>query len=75
MLKNHKCCGALFGKQNKLVFLIYTNDLIFYTKVLSSIAKLNGITPMKTHVEFAHTKVVALIKLAITKELVDASHI
>ncbi len=75
MLTNHKCCGALFAKQSKLVFLIYTNDLIFYKKALSSIAKFNGITSMKTHVEFEHIKLIALIKMAITKELVDVSHI
>jgi hypothetical protein len=45
-------------------------------KGLIKYVKINGITPMKTHVEFAHPKLVAHRKLAITKELivVVASH-
>jgi hypothetical protein len=35
--------------------------------------KTNGITPMKTHVESTHPKLVACRKLAITKELVTAA--
>jgi hypothetical protein len=44
-------------------------DIIKYDKI-------NGITPMRTHVEFSHPKLVAYRKLAITKELIViiASH-
>ncbi len=39
-------------------------------KGLIKYGKINGITPMKTHVEFAHPKLVARKNLTITKELV-----
>ncbi len=32
--------------------------------------KINGITPMRTHVEYVHPKLVGCRKLAITKELI-----
>ncbi len=45
-------------------------------KGLIKYGKINGITPMMTHVEFAHPKLVVYIKLAIVEELVTtiASH-
>jgi hypothetical protein len=45
-------------------------------KGLIKYGKINGITPMRTHVEFTHPKLVACRKLAIAKKLVVivASH-
>ncbi len=45
-------------------------------KGLIKYGKINGITPMKTHVEYAHPKLVICKKLAIAKKLVvvAASH-
>jgi len=45
-------------------------------KGLIKYGKINGITPMKTHVKYMHPKLVAQRKLAITEELlvVVASH-
>ncbi len=39
-------------------------------KSLIKYGKINGITPMKTHVEFTHPKLVVHTKLAIVEELV-----
>jgi hypothetical protein len=39
-------------------------------KGLIKFGKINGITPMRTHVEFAHPKLVIHRKLAIVEELV-----
>jgi hypothetical protein len=39
-------------------------------KGLIKYEKINKITPMRTHVEFAHPKLVACKKLAITEELI-----
>jgi hypothetical protein len=39
-------------------------------KCIIKYGKINGITPMKTHVESTHPKLVARRKLTITKELV-----
>jgi hypothetical protein len=43
-------------------------------KGLIKYGKINGITPMKAHVESTHPKLVVCKQLAITKELVTASH-
>ncbi len=51
------------------MLLICANTLL-YEKALFQYGKINGITPMRTHVESMHPKLVACRKLAIVEELV-----
>ncbi len=46
MLRNRRCCDALFVKQRKFVILISTNDL-FYEKALLRIINLMGSLPRR----------------------------
>jgi hypothetical protein len=51
------------------MFLICAN-ILFYEKAFIKYGKINGITPMRTHVESTHPKLVAHRKLAIVEKLV-----
>ncbi len=73
ILRSHRCCGALFIEQSKLVFLTYAQRFTLQ-KGFIKYGKINGITPMRTHLESTHPKLVACKKLAIIEELVVASH-
>jgi hypothetical protein len=49
--------------------------MIYYTKSLIKRNKLDGITPMKTHIEFAHPGLVAWRKLVmIIKKIIMKNH-
>ncbi len=77
MLKNRKCCDAIFIEMNKHVFIIYAKDL-FYVKDLSSSISLMGPFPWKTTLNMHKPRFVACRKLAIniekTKKIVKANH-
>jgi hypothetical protein len=66
-------CIICRSKQAGVFYLCQCSTL---QKGLIKYSKINGITPMRTHVESTHPKLVACKKLAITKELliVATSH-
>jgi hypothetical protein len=56
--------------KTKQASVFYLCQCSILRKGLIKYGKINGITPMRTHVEFAHPKLVAHIKLTIIEELI-----